>query len=105
MTQGDLFGQESPRRKRVKDTQIRAWGRVKEDLGGRHDQLLGLLRQSKSGLTLFEACAFFDLPPNQLSGRFTELAEQGRVVDSGDRRVNPRTGVSGVVWKLAKGVA
>lgn len=102
MTQGDLFGAEAPRRKRIKDTQRAAWDRVKPDLGGRHDQLLGLLRQSKNGVTLFEACAFFGVPPNQLSGRFTELAEQGRVVDSGNRRMNPSTGINGVVWKLNK---
>lgn len=103
MTQGEMFGHVSPKKRRIKDTQLQAWDWVKEGLGGRHDQLLGLLRQSKKGVTLFEACAFFNLPPNQLSGRFTELAEQGRVVDSGNRRVNPATGVNAVVWKMAKG--
>ncbi len=101
MDQIDMFGHESKRRK-IKDTQRESWKEIRKDLSARHNQVLELLDRSKKGLTLFETCAFYGLPPNQFSGRFTELAEQDRIIDTGLRRINPMTGKKGVVWDFPK---
>lgn len=97
MTQQDMFGHEA--RRKAPDTQIEGLERSRENLNERQAQVMRLVDGAgERGITLFEACAFYGVPPNRLSGRFTELAEQGRIVDSGNRRVNPVTGVRAVVW-------
>ena len=97
MTQSDLF-HHTPRRE-APDTQLAGLDRSRENLTARQEMVMFLIRQAGDrGVTLFEACAFYGVPPNNLSGRFTELAEQGRIVDSGARRRNPATGINAVVW-------
>lgn len=96
MTQSDLFGHKS--RRTAPDTQIEGLDRSREDLSERQEMIMCLIRQAgNNGVTLFEACSFYGVPPNQLSGRFTEIAEQGMIADSGKRRMNPKTGINGVV--------
>jgi hypothetical protein len=49
------------------------------------ETVFGLVELAQNGLTLKEACLFLRRSPNQISGRFTELKEAGRIVVRGRR--------------------
>lgn len=49
------------------------------------------------GRTVDEYCAMWDETPNAISGRFSELARDGRIVKIGRRKT--RSGCSASVWK------
>lgn len=56
-----------------------------------------------NGATLFEICFGMKWAINRVSGRVTELKDEGRVFDSGLRRKNPTSGKPGIVWKVKGG--
>lgn len=94
--------EEKKKKKKVLDTQIEGYNKVLKDLGTRQAAIFGLACKSGSkGVTIFELCSFLALPPNSVSGRISELVEAGKLKDSSRRRINPMTGVNGVVWVVA----
>lgn len=99
MNQEELFLPPAGDGKRVLDTQLDGYEKAQENLGERQGRVLGVIRSSgEVGATLFELCAFLNLPVNSVSGRVTELVMMGKVKDSGKRKRNPASGVNGVVW-------
>jgi predicted ArsR family transcriptional regulator len=63
--------------------------------------VLSLLRLSPAGKTLDEVSAVLGRPPNQLSGRFTELVAAGQISKTDERR-NTRTGASAAVYQFKR---
>lgn len=58
---------------------------------GKYLVLKYLTKVGAKGGTTDEACAFYGKQSNELSGRFTELKEQERIIETGERR-KTRTG-------------
>lgn len=50
--------------------------------------------------TLWEIADFFEVPDHTISGRFTELARDGYIERTGERRPKPETGCDADVWAL-----
>lgn len=68
----------------------------------RYKQVLELLR-SRGPLAGWEIAEALKCQFNQVSGRLTELVRDKIIEDTGERRKNPRTGVSGRVLRWAGG--
>lgn len=52
--------------------------------------------------TLFEIAAAYGVPDHCISGRFTELAKDGFIEPSGERRRKPQTECDCEVWRLRR---
>ena len=89
------------------DTSLLAWKGVKaRGLTKRETEVLAAIEDAicrnqvfygLPGATLFEVCLGMQVDPNQISGRFSGLKDQGKIRDSGLRRENHR-GESCTVW-------
>ena len=78
------------------DTSVQADSRVKKE----HDRrlILGYVQASREyGITLDEACVVLERNPNEISGRFTELAKDSLIIATNMRRLT-RTGSPARVW-------
>lgn len=53
---------------------------------------------SYNGLCLFELVNILGWPVNTITGRLNELVKQGKVKDSGETRVNPKSKKRGIKW-------
>lgn len=56
-------------------------------------------RAGEQGATLFELVDALGWPVNRVSGRVTELKEAQAIADTGERRKNPETRMSAIVWR------
>jgi len=65
----------------------------------RYQQIVDLLR-ARGPLAGWQIAEALGCQINQISGRLTELVKDQVLEDSGERRVNPRTKVSGRVLRL-----
>lgn len=52
--------------------------------------------------TLFEVAAFYGVPDHCISGRFTDLARDGYIEPSGERRLKPSTDCAAEVYRLRR---
>ena len=78
------------------DTSVQADRRVKKERDRR--LVLGYVQAAREyGITLDEACVILEREPNQISGRFTELAKEGLIIATDGRRLT-RTGSPARVW-------
>jgi predicted ArsR family transcriptional regulator len=68
----------------------------------RYGQVLALLRD-RGPLTCFEIAGALGCQLNAISGRLTELKDQGEIESTGERRKNPATGRSSEVLRLRSG--
>ena len=99
MSQRDLFGStpyphglpgyQGP------STSRQAAEKVSADLGDRQVRVLRAIRRLGPSTT-DELCIYFDLSPNQISGRLTELKKMGYIKDTGEIR-KTRTGFNAKV--------
>lgn len=78
------------------DTQLEAYSTIKNKEN--KQWLVFRAIESYNGLTLFELVKILGWPVNRISGRLRELVKQGKIVDSGWRRLNPESNKSGIVW-------
>jgi hypothetical protein len=83
------------------DTRRQAGAVAALTAGSRKARIIELL-QERGSLTLFEAAEAMNVGDNQISGRFTDLAKDGLIRDSGQRRRKPGTDCDAVVWVLAE---
>lgn len=65
----------------------------------RFAQILDLLRE-RGPLANWQIAEALQCQPHQTSGRLAELRDQGKIENTGERRKNPRTNVSGEVVRL-----
>lgn len=84
-------------------TSVAAWDAAKLTAGQRRQQILAWLHgRGAGGGTADEFAAEFDLTPNSISGRFSELAKQHlirRATSSGKPVTRPaRSGTAAQVW-------
>jgi hypothetical protein len=54
-----------------------------------------------NGATIHQAAHLLAIGDHQASGRIRELVLRGLVVDSGQRRRNPHSGLRAIVWRAA----
>jgi hypothetical protein len=66
-------------------------------------RLLILDRLGSGPATLFEVAADLGVPDHVISGRFTELARDGWIARTGERRRQPISGCEADIWKLLNG--
>lgn len=82
----------------MRDTQIYAWDSIQERLPQTRREVLSVVRDSgKFGITTYSVAEKLRWAINSVSGRITELAEVGIVIDSGRRGVNP-SGKKAILW-------
>lgn len=82
------------------ETQLNSWSKTKKETAEKSRfVILKHLKESESGLTLFELVKLLGWPVNRISGRITELTKENKIYDSGMRRTNPDSGRPGAVWK------
>lgn len=62
--------------------------------------IMTMLSLSVEGMTLDQLSYHCNRPPNQISGRLTELAASGLIVKTGKKR-KTRSGCPAAVWKAA----
>jgi hypothetical protein len=84
---------------RTPDTQRAAYASLNPELAGRRrDVFRAIALAGRYGRALFEVSLTLNIPVHCVSGRITELADAGLIVDSGARRRNPYTHKSVIVW-------
>jgi predicted ArsR family transcriptional regulator len=86
----------SPGAARCSDTSVAAAASVAPTLGARQAAVVDVVRR-RGGATCAEVAAALGLPMHAVSGRITELRLQGRLADSGARRIGT-SGRAGAVW-------
>lgn len=84
-----------------RDTQLAAYDELQPTVSEKRKRVLDVIAKSPSAL--FDICSILGWPVNRVSGRVTELAEQGLIVDSGSRKINPASGKKGIVWRIVVG--
>lgn len=85
------------------DTQLKAWRDLQPKLINRQTQVYDIIAGAcEYGATIFEIAKRLGKPPNEVSGRCTELRFKGKIRDSGGRRYNPRTRKAAIVWVAVK---
>lgn len=67
--------------------------------GAWRERILKRLRET-GGSTLFEVARHYGVPDHTISGRFTELFEDGLIERTGERRVKPASGCQCDVWRV-----
>lgn len=82
------------------ETQIAAWRDIQEKLPKKRRAIFETIAEHVEGLTLFEIEEILGWGINCVSGRVTELHGARLVRDSGQRRINPKSGVAGIVWQM-----
>jgi predicted HTH transcriptional regulator len=80
------------------DTSKAAASSINPDINLLRGKVLECLRHFKH-LTADECAGFLDIDKLSIRPRFTELKEQGLVVDTGERRKN-KSGRKAIVWRL-----
>jgi hypothetical protein len=83
----------------IPDTQLEAWGDLLLTIGSKRQVVLNIIDNKPNGATLFQIADILDWPINRVSGRVTELKDMGKIIDSGERLVNPNSGKKAIVWK------
>ena len=74
---------------------------VNQTLSTRQARVLKLIRVGgKAGATCAEIAGTLNTEMHNVSGRIRELAIRGAIYDSGQRRVNPASGVSQTAWRI-----
>lgn len=83
------------------DTQQMSFESLKPKLSARRQEVYDCIESSENGMTNFEIKDKLGWEINCVSGRCTELSDGKfpRIVDSGERRKNPKSGKSGIVWR------
>lgn len=85
--------------KTISDTQIDSWDSLQPTISEKRQKVLDRIIDSDyRGMTLFELEEVLQWPINRISGRVTELAKMGRIIDSFHRRTNPKSNKAGIVW-------
>jgi predicted transcriptional regulator len=84
----------------IQDTQRAAYDEIQPTVSEKRARVLAVITKSPSAL--FDICSALGWPVNRVSGRVTELAEQGLIEDSGSRKVNPASGKKGIVWRAVE---
>ena len=79
------------------DTQIAAWMDLQGALPNCQAKVLDVIRSFPC--SSWDVAAALGLPINRVSGRITELVEQGKVMNSGRRTINPLSGKRVIVWQ------
>lgn len=82
-------------------TRNKAYSEILHIISQRQAEVLKAIRESKSGMTLFELVVAMSKPINQISGRVTELSKLELIIDGG-RRENPDTNKFSTVWIVNK---
>jgi hypothetical protein len=72
--------------------------RIREGLSARRELVYRCIKVCTMGITVDELASQWNEPPNNLSGRFSELARDGRIVKSGTRPT--RSNCPAAVWKV-----
>ena len=84
---------------RAPETQLESFVALQEKLGPILKRVLEVIEAGGyEGATLFEIRNKLDWDMNCVSGRVRDLVKMGLVVDSGNKRRNPRTNLRGIVW-------
>ncbi len=75
-----------------------AFEKVKRQMWANQDRILDRIKRSgDEGLTCDELCVLFDVTPNEISGRCSELKRMGKIYKSGTRKT--RSGCSAAILK------
>lgn len=83
----------------ITDTQRSSWEETQTKMGVQDLKVLEAIKQS-SGLANFELVNIVKRPAHGVSGSLTRLRERGLLEDSTERKVNPQSGKSQVVWRV-----
>lgn len=83
----------------TRSTSRLAGERAAASISSRRGKILSIL-QDRGPSTMFEVANLLHVNDHQLSGRFTELARDGLIERSGQRRPKPETGCEADVWRL-----
>ena len=83
-----------------RDTRAAAGAAAARSMGKRHAQILDLLHRH-GPLAIFECAAYLGLFDHQISGRFSQLEAERRIVRTGTRKVKPDTGCEAELYAVA----
>lgn len=86
----------------IPDTQREAWSDLQENIGDKQRKVFDVIKNSDSGVALFQIANRLNWPINRVSGRVTELKNASLIEDSGKRVVNPDSGKKAIVWKVSQ---
>lgn len=82
----------------TRDTQRAAYYSILDSLQDKERKVLEVIERRPSAL--FEIATELGWPINRVSGRVTRLTDKKVVEDSGERRVNPESGMRCTVWRV-----
>lgn len=85
----------------IRDTQLESWVQTQRTRGRVQQAYLECIA-ARGGATCWEVAQVFHVHMNSVSGRLTELTNEGVIHDSGQRKPNPQTGKKGIVWTTEK---
>jgi len=70
---------------------------IKDRISGQQERILDAIRYEPDGLTCDELAVMFNVTPNEISGRCSELKRDGKIYKSGTRKT--RSGCSAAILK------
>jgi len=84
----------------VRDTQLESFIKIGPKLYARQASVFQVIAGSDNGMPLFKIVDKLGWPINRVSGRVTELAKRGLIIDSARREINPSSGRRAIVWEV-----
>lgn len=98
---GELWDHKDVTQNRHKgaETSVKAHKRIRSGLQARREAIYASIKSygiATNGITVDELAYFWKTTPNAISGRFSELARDGRIKKIGTRKT--RSGCSAAVW-------
>jgi hypothetical protein len=79
-------------------TSVQAHKRIRGGLSARREAVYSMIKECHlTGLTCDSLADFWKINPNSISGRFSELARDGRIEKFGTRKT--RSGCPAAVWR------
>ncbi len=94
---GELFDI-TARRHKGNQQSTAAFHVIKDKITSSQEMILAAIKESgEEGATLDEICHYFNMPPNAISGRISELKAMGKIYKSGTRKT--RSGCSAAILK------
>lgn len=85
---------------RSRDTQRESWNKCKhEGLSEKNWKVREVIRQRGGRAASFEIAEHLGWSFHCVTGKITNLCDEGKVRDSGQRTVNPKSGRSVILWE------
>lgn len=86
-------------KRRMTDTQLESWEEIQESMPEKRARVFAEIR-NRGKATEFQVAQALRVPTHYVSGTITRLKDDGLLVDSTERTINPASGRRVILWTL-----